>query len=98
MVQLKYNEYDVCSNIISQIERTPNLFKYAGEVYDAETSLYYLRVRYYDPSIERFLNEDTYEENNQLQYTDPSGHMTIEDSLSSYNTIEKSNLLQKEGF
>ncbi|WP_375105167.1 RHS repeat-associated core domain-containing protein [Paenibacillus sp. RS8] len=30
-----------------------------GEVYDEETGLYHLRARYYDPSIGRFLNEDT---------------------------------------
>ncbi|WP_379143213.1 polymorphic toxin-type HINT domain-containing protein, partial [Paenibacillus sp. sgz500992] len=53
------------------------------------TGLYYLRARYYDPSIGRFLNEDTvegqidnplsqnlytYVSNNPLIYTDPTGH------------------------
>ncbi|WP_189032834.1 RHS repeat-associated core domain-containing protein [Paenibacillus albidus] len=27
-------------------------------MYDKESGLYYLRVRYYDPSISRFLSED----------------------------------------
>lgn len=53
--------YDEWGNITGQIEETFNSFKYAGEVYDAETGLYYLRARYYDPSMGRFLNEDTYE-------------------------------------
>jgi RHS repeat-associated protein len=81
--------YDVWGNITSQKEETPNPFKYTGEVYDEETGLYYLRARYYDPSIGRFLNEDTYEgqidnplsqnlytyvSNNPLIYSDPSGH------------------------
>ncbi len=35
--------------------------KYAMEVYDEETELYYLRAIYYDPSIGRFINEDTVE-------------------------------------
>jgi RHS repeat-associated protein len=30
-------------------------------VYDGETGLYYLRARYYDPAIGRFLNEDSFE-------------------------------------
>lgn len=81
--------YDVWGNITSQKEETPNPFKYTGEVYDEETGFYYLRARYYDPSMGRFLNEDTYEgqidnplsqnlytyvHNNPLRYTDPSGH------------------------
>ncbi|MEK4063788.1 MULTISPECIES: RHS repeat-associated core domain-containing protein [unclassified Paenibacillus] len=81
--------YDEWGNITSQTEGIQNSFKYAGEIYDAETGLYYLRARYYDPSIGRFLNEDTvegqidnplsqnlytYVSNNPLIYTDPSGH------------------------
>ncbi|OKP89736.1 hypothetical protein A3848_13160 [Paenibacillus sp. P32E] len=82
--------YDEWGNITSQLEGTSNSFKYTGEVYDAETGLYYLRARYYDPSMGRFLNEDTvegqidnplsqnlytYVHNNPLIYSDPSGHM-----------------------
>lgn len=81
--------YDVWGNITNQEERIPNSFKYAGEIYDEETGLYYLRARYYDPSIGRFINEDTdegqinnplsqnlyiYVDNNPLIYNDPSGH------------------------
>ncbi|WP_082651226.1 RHS repeat-associated core domain-containing protein [Paenibacillus etheri] len=29
-------------------------------MYDAETGLYYLRARYYDPGMGRFLNEDSH--------------------------------------
>ncbi|MGO4549245.1 RHS repeat domain-containing protein [Paenibacillus sp. 2TAB23] len=81
--------YDEWGNITQQTEGIANEFKYAGEVYDEETGLYYLRARYYDPSIGRFINEDTYEgeitnplslnlytyvENNPLRYIDPTGH------------------------
>ena len=31
-----------------------------GYVYDSETDLYYLQSRYYDPTIGRFINADTY--------------------------------------
>ncbi|GGG05912.1 hypothetical protein GCM10010912_58210 [Paenibacillus albidus] len=83
--------YDEWGNITSQTEGISNPFKYTGEIYDEETGLYYLRARYYDPSIGRFLNEDTYEgqidnplslnlytyvENNPLTHVDPSGHYT----------------------
>ncbi|WP_228745458.1 RHS repeat-associated core domain-containing protein, partial [Paenibacillus sp. S150] len=83
--------YDEWGNITSQVEGISNSFKYTGEVYDAETGLYYLRARYYDPGMGRFLNEDTYEgqidnplslnlytyvSNNPLIYSDPTGHYT----------------------
>lgn len=35
-----------------------NPFRYSGEYFDEETGFYYLRARYYDPSIGRFLTED----------------------------------------
>jgi RHS repeat-associated protein len=94
----EYN-YDEWGNIISQTEEISNSFKYAGEVYDAETGLYYLRARYYDPSIGRFLNEDTvegqidnpltqnlytYVGNNPLIRFDPSGNSWISDQWNAF--------------
>ena len=35
-----------------------NPLRYRGYVYDDETGLYYLQIRYYDPTIGRFLNAD----------------------------------------
>ena len=35
-----------------------NPFRYRGYVYDEETGLYYLRGRYYDSRLSRFINED----------------------------------------
>ncbi|MEG6510998.1 RHS repeat-associated core domain-containing protein [Desulforamulus ruminis] len=84
--------YDEWGNILSQTEQIKNPFKYAGEIYDAETGLYYLRSRYYDPSIGRFITKDSYEgdivnplslnlyaycANNPLLYIDPSGHKYV---------------------
>ncbi len=37
-----------------------NPLRYRGYYYDAETGYYYLQSRYYDPSICRFINADTY--------------------------------------
>ena len=36
-----------------------NPFRYRGYIYDEESELYYLRSRYYNPKIERFVNEDS---------------------------------------
>ncbi|NOU78471.1 RHS repeat protein [Paenibacillus sp. LMG 31459] len=88
--------YDEWGNITSQTEEISNSFKYAGETYDPETGLYYLRARYYDPSMGRFLNEDTvegqidnpltqnlytYVGNNPLIFSDPSGHSMESDHV-----------------
>ena len=37
-----------------------NPFRYRGYMYDEETEFYYLRSRYYNPEIGRFLNADGY--------------------------------------
>ncbi len=91
--------YDEWGTITSQTEGITNSFKYAGESYDSETGLYYQRARYYDPSMGRFINEDTYEgqidnplsqnvytyvHNNPLIYSDPSGNYCV--SADSNNT------------
>lgn len=85
-------EYDIWGNVIVQSETMSNPFKYTGEVLDNESGYYYLRARYYDPSIGRFINEDTYEgdiknplslnlytyvHNNPLTNVDPTGHYCI---------------------
>ena len=35
-----------------------NPFRYRGYYYDVETGFYYLRTRYYDPQVGRFINAD----------------------------------------
>ena len=63
-------------------ETLPVPFGYCGEYTDAESGLIYLRNRYYDPSIGRFITEDpirdglnwyVYCENNPIKYVDPLG-------------------------
>jgi RHS repeat-associated protein len=88
---LNQYDFDIWGNIVSEKEdpEMSNPFLYSGEIYDSETGLYYLRARYYDPSIGRFISEDSYEGNinnplslnlysytydNPLRYTDPSGN------------------------
>ncbi len=68
---------------------TLNPFRYRGYYYDAETGLYYLQTRYYDPEVGRFINADAftstdissplgtnmfaYCENNPILRSDPTG-------------------------
>ena len=74
--------YDPWGRIISQTENVPNDIKYAGEYQDSETGLIYLRNRYYDPAIGRFITEDpakdrlnwyAYCGNNPVNYMDSLG-------------------------
>lgn len=80
--------YDIWGNVIQKTGSYPNPFLYSGEYWDDTTKLQYLRARWYDPSMGRFITKDTYEgditdpltlnlytyvHNNPLIYTDPSG-------------------------
>ena len=76
--------YDVFGNIKEQKEAISNQFKYTGEQYDSEVQQYYLRARFYNPTIGRFTQEDVYRDdglnlyvyviNNPLLWADPSGY------------------------
>jgi RHS repeat-associated protein len=79
--------YDTFGNLITSTGTLTNSFQYTGREFDTETSLYYYRARYYDPSTGRFLGEDpahlgggqlnfySYVLNNPLRYADPSGRV-----------------------
>ena len=58
-VQNQY-DYDIWGNPTLTVETAENSIKYAGEFFDNETGLYYLRARYYDPYTGRFTTEDSY--------------------------------------
>ncbi|MBU7006021.1 RHS repeat domain-containing protein [Phosphitispora fastidiosa] len=80
-----------------EVEKIDNPFRYCGEYLDEETGNYYLRARYYDPSVQRFTQEDSYAiafgaawqehfysyaANNPVRYIDPSGHFFLPKSVS----------------
>ena len=77
-------QYDAFGNLIERKEAITNRILYTGQQYDQETGQYYLRARYYNPVVGRFLQEDTYRgdglnlyaycANNPVMYYDPSGH------------------------
>ncbi|NEW08357.1 RHS repeat-associated core domain-containing protein [Paenibacillus sp. SYP-B3998] len=85
--KLNSYSYDIFGNIVSQTENLPQPFKYSGEMMDDKVGLQYLRARWYDPSMGRFVGEDsyggqvnnplslnrfTYVENNPLTHVDPT--------------------------
>lgn len=80
--------FDPFGNMLEQGGAGQSIFGYTGEQRDP-TGLVYLRARYYQPSVGRFLSADTivpeplrsvgwnryaYTGNNPVRYTDPSGH------------------------
>ncbi|WP_315910985.1 RHS repeat-associated core domain-containing protein [Xylanibacillus composti] len=81
--------YDIWGNPLHSTEYLDNPFRYSGEYWDETTQLQYLRARWYDPAMGRFINEDNYEgditnpltlnlytyvHNNPLIFIDPTGH------------------------
>ena len=46
------------SGTLAETLGTLNPFRYRGYVYEEETGLYYLRSRYYNPNLGRFVNAD----------------------------------------
>ncbi|MBP2000771.1 RHS repeat-associated protein [Paenibacillus shirakamiensis] len=86
--------YDAFGNITDSTGNVNNSVRYSGYEYDEENKLYYLNARYYDPSIARFMSEDTYRgsdedalslnlytyvSNEPIMYSDPTGHLQKSD-------------------
>ena len=76
--------YDAFGAEIATEEQFPNRIRYTGQQYDGLTEQYYLRARYYNPVLGRFMQEDVYQgdglnlyaycHNNPVVYYDPSGY------------------------
>ncbi len=76
--------YDAFGNTLASAEQIENRIRYTGQQYDGITGQYYLRARYYNPAVGRFMQEDTYRgdglnlyaycANNPVTYYDPSGY------------------------
>jgi len=52
--------YDPWGKLLNPIDAlgTKDKFKFAGEALDPQTGLYFLRARYYDPAVGRFISKD----------------------------------------
>ena len=74
-------EYDVFGAVRAQTGSQPNEFQFTGEQVDGSTALEYLRARYYNPAVGRFLRQDpipfiqryAYVGNNPIAFVDPTG-------------------------
>lgn len=90
VVEYKYNSWGKILSITGSKAGTIgkiNPFRYRGYYYDEETGMYYLKNRYYDPEIRRFISADSYISgfnstmcnvfcycgNNPLSNSDPEG-------------------------
>ena len=88
--------YDAFGNLISSTGSTANSYRYCGEQFDSTTGLYYLRARYMNPSVGRFISMDTYQgynadpislhkylyaNSNPVSNSDPSGYLAVEGNL-----------------
>ena len=78
-------QYDAFGVIRKSQERIRNRILYTGQQYDQISGQYYLRARYYNPVVGRFLQEDVYRgdglnlyaycENNPVGYYDDEGNV-----------------------
>ena len=76
--------YDAFGAEIETKEQFPNRIRYTGQQYDEFTEQYYLRARYYNPVLGRFMQEDVYQGdglnlyaycgNNPVVYYDSTGY------------------------
>lgn len=76
--------YDSFGNTTASTGTLRNYFQYAAREFDTETTLYYMRARYFDPATGRFLSEDPWDAeddsnlyeyvgNNPANFVDPLG-------------------------
>ena len=81
--------YDAFGKVLNQVEAVPNPFRYVGQfgVTDEGNGLLYMRARFYDPEVGRFINKDpigfmgglnlyAYVGNNPINREDPFGLRT----------------------
>jgi RHS repeat-associated protein len=95
-------DYDVFGPVRASSGSQPNEFQFTGEQVDDSTTLEYLRARYYDPVIGRFLTQDPflgsamaplslnrypYVLNNPLRWLDPWGLRNVEGKLFATPTL-----------
>jgi len=84
--------YEAFGTLLDSTGSTENDFLFSGEQYDPNAGFYYLRARYYDPVVGRFLTQDAfsgnssdprslhrylYADSDPVNKSDPSGHFSL---------------------
>jgi RHS repeat-associated protein len=96
--------YDAFGKILSSTGNTVNDFLFTGEQYDANVGFYYLRARYMDPSVGRFVTADPfggfmfeplslhkylYANADPVNNIDPSGYFSLKGLVTSMSIQSK---------
>ena len=86
--------YDAWGNLIENTGTDDNPYRYTGERFDSDTGLIYLRARWYEPNLGRWISQDSftgsglrpgslnkyvYAESDPIDNFDPSGLVTLGD-------------------
>jgi RHS repeat-associated protein len=89
-------DYDSFGNLIARGGGAPNNYLFAGEQFDSDLNLYYLRARYAEPNRGRFWTPDSFEgfasdpaslhrytfnQNDPVNRLDPSGHVSLAETF-----------------
>lgn len=89
-------DYDAFGAVRAQSGTASTIYRYTGQQLDSDSNLYYLRARYYDPSIGRFTSRDSfsgftgnpqsqnlygYVLNNPINLVDSTGHCSAESNM-----------------
>lgn len=104
--------YDPFGTVLSEQETIQQPFKFVGEygVMAEPDGLYYMRARYYDPSVGRFISEDplgvdggdvnlyVYVQNNPINGIDPHGLTPIGCAVTLWKAIETCGLDYKDAW
>lgn len=83
--------YDPFGDGLNAVENVPQPFKFVGQfgVMSEPNGFYYMRARYYDPEVGRFISEDpigfdggdvnmyAYVRNNPVNFNDPNGELAF---------------------
>ncbi|WP_010251560.1 discoidin domain-containing protein [Acetivibrio cellulolyticus] len=92
--------YDAFGNLLNRTGNTENSYMFAGEQYDANSGLYYLRARYMNPQNGNFITMDPYSGSlndptslhkylyanaSPVNFTDPTGYFSIPELMISFD-------------
>lgn len=99
--------YDAFGAALNAKEQLQNRIRYTGQQYDDLTGQYYLRARYYNPVLGRFMQEDVYQgdglnlyvycRNNPVIYYDPSGYHNKDGAKGKQSTVDLNTAIGRIG-